>query len=381
MTTARRFAFITPNYHPLTCGVGDFSMRLAQELRRRGMETLILSHDPTARHPAGPDVPVVSAGGRTPMMIAAGLRREMDAFQPTDVVIQYTPQMLGASRFGSPATLWLAQAARRAGRNVVLVAHELFLPWRRRLDLAAGAATQRGQLALLMKLSHRVLVTMETRLAEIEPLKKLVGVHGSTGVVRIGTPALPLPRVSQKGRLRMGVFSTLASTKRFDVVLDCFAVVHARHPHAELVLLGDLGQPSDRRVRALHESVAKHPARDRIRMPGKLDLDEVSREVAQMDVYVFPMISGANTRTSTLPLALGTGVPSLAIRGYETDDLFVDRENILFAHELTGGSFGRAALTLVENPPLAERIAKGGRALYEAHLSWNVIADRFLEQI
>jgi glycosyltransferase involved in cell wall biosynthesis len=187
--------------------------------------------------------------------------------------------------------------------------------------------------------------------------------------------------VARPGRLRLGLFSTLANTKRFDVALEAFAAVHARHPHAELVLLGDLGQPGDARLGALTDAIARQPGRDRVRMTGKLDLAEVAREVAELDVYLFPMTSGANTRTSTLPLALGTGVPAVTTRGYETDDIFVGDENLVFAEDLTGDAFGRAALRLVDDPALAARVAEGGRALYDRHLSWPRVADQFMSQI
>jgi glycosyltransferase involved in cell wall biosynthesis/predicted O-methyltransferase YrrM len=377
----RRFAFVTPNFHPRTCGVGDFSMRLAQELQRRGMPVKIFSRAPAQPHPQGAEIPVAGAEGKTPMLIAARLRREIDEFAPTDLVLQYTPQMLGASRFGSAATLMLAAEARRAGRNVVVVAHELFLPWARRPDLAAGAALMRAQLVALLKLCTRFIVTMDTRVAELAPFARLAGAEDRIGVVRIGTAALPRPRELAPGRFRLGVFSTLASTKRFDIVLEAFEKVHARHPTAELVLLGDLGKPDDPRLRALMDIVQKHPGRDRIRVPGKLDLADVSREVAALDVYLFPMISGANTRTSTLPLAFGTGVPVVATRSYETDELFVGDENVVFADELTGEAFGRAALRIADDPALAERVAAGGRTLYKDHLTWARIGEQFLEQI
>jgi glycosyltransferase involved in cell wall biosynthesis len=382
MQGPRRFAFVTPNFHPRTCGVGDFSMRLAQELQRRDMAVKIFSRTPAVTHPQGPDVAIAGADGPTPLVIAARLWREIQAFAPTDLVLQYTPQMLGASRFGSPATLWLAQQARRAGMKVALLAHELYLPFRgRRLDLLAGAALMRAQLVGLMRIVDRVIVTMQMRVGEIAPLGRLAGVKRGAGVVRIGTAALPLSRVRRPGRLRLGVFSTLANTKRFDVALEAFAAVHARHPQAELVLLGDLGQPGDPRLRELTDAIARQPGRDRVRVTGKLDLADVAREVAELDVYLFPMTSGANTRTSTLPLAFGTGVPAVATRSYETDDIFVADDNLVFADEMTGAAFGRAALRLADDAAFAERVAAGGRALYDRHLAWPRIADQFMSLV
>jgi glycosyltransferase involved in cell wall biosynthesis len=380
MSGARRFAFVTPNFHPRTCGVGDFSMRLGQELERRGSKVAIFSRSPAEPHPRGVEIAVRGAAGASPLVIAARLWSAIEAFAPTDLVLQYTPQMLGASRFGSVASLFLAERARRRGMNVVLVAHELFLPWGRRPDLAAGAALMRAQIALVMKLCHHVLVTMDMRIDELAPLTRLMGVR-APGVIRIGTAALPVDRVQAPGRLRLGVFSTLASTKRFDVVLDAFALVHARRPEAELVILGDLGSREEPRVRALYDLVERHPAAGRIRVTGKLDLADVAREVAALDLYLFPMTSGANTRTSTLPLALGTGVPVVATRSYETDDIFVDGQNLVFAEAMTGQAFGQAALRIAEDQVLATSLAAGEKALYDRYLSWPRIGDQFLEQV
>ena len=144
------------------------------------------------------------------------------------------------------------------------------------------------------------------------------------------------------GAKLIGLFSTAAIGKRFDVVLDAFARIAAELPAAELVLMGDLGPPDRANVRAIHDAVARHPARERIRFTGRLSLEEVAREMATLDLYLFPTDTGANTRSSTLPGALfGARIPTVAVRGIETDTLFRDGDNIVFAEELSGPAFAK----------------------------------------
>jgi glycosyltransferase involved in cell wall biosynthesis len=381
MSSARRFALVSPNYHPLTCGVGDHSMRLAQDLQRRGFECAIFTHTPAEPNPAAPEVQVTGVSGRTPLLIAEGIRRSIASFSPTDVVLQYTPQMLGAWRLGSPAPVWLAHAARKMGANVVVLAHELFLPWSKRPDVTLGAALMHLQLAAIMRFADRVLVTVERRATEIGWMAKTFGRQGSVGVVRVGPGALPRPRAPQNGRLRLGTFSTLGRDKRFEVLLDCFERVRARRPEAELVILGDLGDRARPHVMQFHDAVLRHPGRDRIRLLGKQPLDDIAREMATLDVYLFPMMTGANTRSSTLPVALGTGLPVVAVKGVETDALFVDGENVLFAERMSGDSFAAAVLALAQPDGLAERISRGALALYNGHLRWDRIGDQLLNEI
>jgi glycosyltransferase involved in cell wall biosynthesis len=379
--SARRFAFVSPNYHPRTCGVGDHSMRLAQELRRRGFECAIFTRAPAQPNPTAPDIEVTGVPGATPLLIADGIRRRLQAFSATDLVLQYTPQMFGAWRLGSPAAIWLAAAGRRMGLNVVVVAHELYLPWSVRPDVTLGAALMHLQLAALMQVAGHVLVTVETRAAQIRWMARLLHRDDRVGVLRVGPNALPAPRSHRPSRLRLGTFSTMGRDKRFDVILDCFARVHARRPEAELVLLGNLADSSDPRLKAFHDTVAQHPARHAIRIPGKQELDDVAREIAQLDVYLFPMLTGANTRSGTLPVALGTGLPVVAIKGVETDSLFVDGENIAFADSLTGEAFAAAVLAIAERADLGAKLSAGAAALFERDLSWRRIGDQFLAQI
>src|SRR4051812_14072040 len=134
-----RFAFVAPNFHPRVCGVGDHTARLGDELRRRGHEVKVFSRAPVARHPEAPELPVHGVGGHFPTLIAWGIARALQDFRPTDLVLQYTSQMWDAWRFGTPAQIGLAAVARRAGVRVTLIAHELFVPWGGRPDLASAA--------------------------------------------------------------------------------------------------------------------------------------------------------------------------------------------------------------------------------------------------
>jgi len=384
-SSERRIAFVCPNFYPRTCGVGDFSARLAAVLRRRGDRVTMFSRAPVAAHPEAPELPVTASYAKLPLLIAHDLAAAILAGRPTDVVVQYTPQMWDAARFGSPAVPWLARRMRRAGIRVVVIAHELHLPWESRPDLFLAAVTQRVQMAAMLRNSDRLLVTTDTRAALVEPLARLTGAPRPS-VIRVGASALPAngtgdhPRPPGTGRI--GVFNTAAMGKRFDVVLDAFAQIAAALPSAELVLLGDLGPPDHPLVRQVADTVARHPARDRIRLAGKQPLPEITDEIAGLDVYLVPSNTGANTRSSTLPTALGSGVPVVAIDGRETDRaLFRDGENVVFARGLDGAAFAEACLSVLRDRALAARVAEGGRRLYQQHLAWDRVADQLVAEL
>jgi len=289
--------------------------------------------------------------------------------------------MFDAWRWGSAATVALALDARRKGVNVTVVAHELFLDWSRRPDLAVGAALLRVQFAALAAIAHRLFVTVEARAHRVAGWLRATHIKSDVGIFRIGANALPVARRSGTDGLRLGTFSTLGSGKRMDVVLECFRIVAAQRPDATLTLIGDIANSGPDRVREFEAAVAAHPARDRIRITGKQGLSAIAEQVAGLDVFLFPMDTGANTRSGTLPLALGSALPVVATRGAETDDLFVDRENIAFAEALEGNAFAAAALQIAVDRTLAQRLSRGADALYRESLSWQRITDRLLAEI
>jgi glycosyltransferase involved in cell wall biosynthesis len=379
----RRFAIVAPNLYPRICGVGDHSLRLGQEFRSRGHEVMLFSRAPAEPHPEAPELPVIGATAALPTLLARSLASAIERFRPTEVVLQYTSQMWDAWRFGSPATTLLLRRLRATGARLTVIAHELSVPWRPRPDMFLAALLQRVQLAAMVRQCERLFVTTGTRAALIAPLCRLAGAPGPQ-VIRIGSNALPIKRRIRDTALasrapRIGLFSTAAIGKRYDVVLEAFARIAAELPQAELILMGDLGPAEQAGVRAILDAVAQHPARSQIRLTGRLTLAEVARETAELDLYLFPMESGANTRSGTLPLALGSGVPTVAISSFETDrDLFRDGDNLAFAEAMTGAAFAEVALRLLRDPTMAARIGEGGRRLYEDHLSWERICDQLL---
>jgi glycosyltransferase involved in cell wall biosynthesis len=375
-----RFALICPNYHPVTCGVGDNTMRLAAELHRRGHRAVVFTHAPASPHPETPDVPVHGVTDGGPMAVAAQLAEAISAKDFSHVVIEYTPQMWGASRFGSAAVPLLAASLRRRGIRVTAILHELFTPWQTRPDLVLGSALFRCQLGAFFLSCDHIFVTTDSRRRYVEAAVAALRPPRRLGTFRIGPGALPRPATPHRRKPRLGLFSTLAVGKSFDVVVSAFGHIADVYPDAELLLMGDLG-PRRPALQALEAQIADTKLGDRIRLTGKLSLPEVSRLVASLDLYLFPMDTGANTRSSTLPLALGAGVPVVAVSGRDTDSLFAHGRNVYYADDLTGPAFARAALSVLADPALAARLAAGGRALFDEHLAWDRIVDAFLAAI
>lgn len=324
------------------------------------------------------DVEAVALRGKRPTAVAENAIRALEEWAPDAILLQYVPQMWGAGRFGSFAPARLCKRFRARGGRVVAFAHELFLGWSARPDLLAGAVSMRAQLLALSRSADHLVVTTEERLEAVRALapRRLGG--AGTSLIPVGSNALPVPFSPAAGRFDIGLFSTLAAGKSFELVVDAFGLIARAVPGARLVLIGDLGHPSNPRHAALLQRISRHRASDRIVLTGKLPLPRVADAVACLDVFVFASDVGASTRSSTLPLPLGAGVPVVAFRGRDTGTLFVNRENVLFAPEQSPRALAEAVLALQGDPELRARLARGGRALYERQLAWDAIAERIV---
>ena len=379
----QRLAMVIPNYYPVTCGIGDFTMRLTRELVGRGAEVALFTQAPAAPNPECSSIKVFAAEGRTPLQTASSLRELIVAFDPSEVFVHYVPHMLGASRFGSPAVP--ALMAHLKGRaRVTAVFHELYFAWTWRPDLVLAATLQRLQFSAALGLADRVFVTTAARKRSLETMLRSSGRDTQVELLFVGANAPPLPRpppgrTGNPVRRRLGVFSMLRRGRHFDAMIDAFEIVHQRHPDTELVLIGDFGTDASQPYRALKEHIARSPVAQHVRLTGALPLWRVAEEVAALDVYLFPDENGASTRSSTLPIALGSGVPVIATCGADTaTDFFVDGQNIIFIPNLGAPALAAAALRVLEEPSWAAKLSLGGRLLYEQHLSWPVIAEQVL---
>ncbi|HTA20256.1 MAG TPA: hypothetical protein VK989_13250, partial [Polyangia bacterium] len=195
-----------------------------------GHRAEIVSSRPAETHPELPEVRVHGVSNGATALTTAHAARLIVREGFSHVIIQYTPQMWGAGRFGSPALPLMAAYLRRHGLDVTLIAHELFTPFAPRPDLILGAALHRAQIALVARAAHRTFVTTDTRVEELMPFWRAIGRTGRPGVFRISTTVTAVPRRRATGRRRLGVFSTLATTKRFDVVIGAFEHVWRQYP-------------------------------------------------------------------------------------------------------------------------------------------------------
>jgi glycosyltransferase involved in cell wall biosynthesis len=134
----------------------------------------------------------------------------------------------------------------------------------------------------------------------------------------------------------------------------------ASHPRARLKIVGQHPTPE----------ILAH-AGPRVEVAGLVD--DVRRHLAQAAVVIVPLRLGGGTRLKVLEsMAMARPVVSTSI-GAEGIDVAPER-NILLADD--PASFAVAVGRLLDEPDLAARLGRKGRALVEARYSWDTAAQR-----
>lgn len=144
-----------------------------------------------------------------------------------------------------------------------------------------------------------------------------------------------------------------------------FAAVHASDPRVRLLIIGRDPAPE---VRAL-------AAKEGVEVTGSVA--DIWEYIAKVDIFVFPMVSGAGQQNKVLEAMYGgkavvcNGLANSGIGAVDGDHLLI---------RTTDEEFVAAILELVRSPESRARIAQGGAAFVREKYSWeNIIplVERF----
>ena len=142
-----------------------------------------------------------------------------------------------------------------------------------------------------------------------------------------------------------------------EMPLRVLARVRARHPGATLVMAGqDSGarEATERRARELGLA-------DAVRFPGFLDLAGKQREAEHADIFLnTPRI---DNRPICVVEAAAFGLPVVSTRVGGIPDLITDGETGLLVPENDDQAMAEAVLRLIDQPELAARLSRNGRAI------------------
>lgn len=320
----------------------------------------------------------------------SGLRdvlKKLWELKPEWLFIQYTPHAF--QRRGITFAVNLLPALIRATSAVRVVTnfHELYIPFDRSIRRNGGAIWQRVTALLLALGSDALSVTA----GEWRRRLRGLGVRKPIQLIPVGSN-IPLIRASveERTRLRKELLGTsegllvasFGARNDRDVPGVLYALAEAnKRGRATLLWLGG-GSVWHRHERSIVEAIdLDGHAENEVRWTGDLPHPEVSRLLNACDLMMLPFVDGISSRRTSAMTAFQHGLPLLTTYGNTPEAQFVHGVNTYLVPHGNRQALADGLIELGTKPDLRARIAKGGRALYEAEFTWDVIARQVLSLI
>ena len=371
-----KLVFLTRNYPPTICGIGDHTYHLAQEMSRRGVEVYVIcSADQGAGKLDNIRVyPVVKKWDKGGMDCIFRLVAEID---PDWVVVQYVPHMYHPK--GLPlALLSLYQSLSRSDFRVMTIFHEVKIRPERNPKKMTMSFLQ-GQIAYgLSRKSSKIVTSIDFYAHNLRRL------GNRKTVIPIGSNILPIP-VSEESlkklRDRYGIAEGAKVVCTFgnrDIrpYLPTFDKLSAEYPKMVWLLCGKNTTP--------HHVFASRPY---IRYLGEMKSEEIYRHLSLGEVFFMPDFvtekgeGGTCSKSGSLACAFSLGIPIIGTKGDMNNMLLVDGKNLLLTDTKDPESLYRAFISCFDSEKLCSVLGKNALELYKSTLSWDVLATKLMKMM
>ncbi len=359
-----KLALLAARLPPANDGVGDHAVKLAHALTAAGHDvTAIVAGE--AAPPQGYALELTGAdfGPIATTRAIAALR----ALRPDALIVEYTPFLFGA-RSAAPLAMLLAARALRI-RSVVIV-HEAFHAARSGARGAWKATLLAARDAATLSLADVLAVPSRARAATL--IARLPSAADRVAIVPIGANVEPPPDDRRAP-------STPATIVAFGVVMPRRRLERAITAIAALTALGDdvrldiIGRTYDATYAAEIMRLAQaHGVATRVRFLGELSPARISAALGAATAAIHAAREGSIASSGSLLALLAHGVPTVALRTRDDDDVF---SGVLHYAD-DDASLASALHAVITEPRAALGLATSAIACYRSNFAWTTVADR-----
>jgi glycosyltransferase involved in cell wall biosynthesis len=365
-----KICMICSSYPPqeVTCGVGDYTRCLAEELVQQGEDVVVLTSDRYRGETGGPVTVLPRVRAWT---IGEALRfTSSEISPPVDLIhLQYTPDLYGQ---GLGFKLLPLLARIRSGPPVVITFHTL-----------VGGSLRSRVVAPLLLLTARWSISANEEVSAVIR-RRLPWLAGRCTEIPIGAniPTKPggMPRgaraafgLPQEGPVLVH-FGLIYPGKGLETLFAALAKLLFVQPHMKLAIVGDnrmenIGYLED--LKGLAERLGVASA---VMWMGHRSGEEVSRILSAADIFVVPYDDGVSIRRGSLMAGLAHGRPVVSTVSTLPSAYLRDGDNIALVPPKDAAALASRIASLLAKPEEAACLGKAALAVAE-RFSWSVIAQ------
>lgn len=344
MNRPRVWAILTGEYPPDIGGVSDYTHQIARGLVEAGDEVHVWSPRPTkGLAPCDQGITVHHLPDRYSPRSLIHLQSDLKKLNSDcRLLLQYTGSAFGLLGGNFAFGIWLAMQRKPAW----VMFHELYMPLTSAQPMKHNvlAIAQRILLALVMRSTERVFVSIPNWAERLEPLldgQSVTWLPIPSGVARDVGPDAPRQVRAQYSPgpdgVLLGHFGTYGRgiTATLQEIMPILLRANAQR---RLLLLGMGAEAYKETLANLAPDIAS-----RVHATGPLSPEEVSAHLRACDLLIQPFPDGVSTRRSSLIAGLALGVPSVAPIGALTEPIWEKEKPIFLASDPASASMITAA--------------------------------------
>jgi glycosyltransferase involved in cell wall biosynthesis len=294
-----------------------------------------------------------------------------DAALGSDVVaVPYNPFLYGRWGFAPSLMRDVARVRCRPSRpRVTLVVHETYVDIRDWKSLLMST-WQRFQLLTLLVVADHAFASIETWAAKLSRVRRTTHLpSGSALPDRRATRAYTRAELGVSDRFVIATLSTGHPSHLTSYVTSSLRRIAATDASTTFLQLG-----------ATASAVDGIPPSMSVIRPGRLPPERLAAFLAAADLLLTPFEDGVSTRRTSFIAGLQQGVAVVGTTGALTDTM-LESANLELVEVGHPEVFAERAVLLAADHDRRGHAAAAGRALFETHFTWEVLAARFLEEV
>jgi len=356
---------------PKLDGIGDYTARVGGGLAEMNAVTLITSSDEATDTVSGCDIKqLFDIADRKSIR---NILPFIEQSRPDWILLQYQPFSYGRMGLNLALPRIMQQVKKISpGTKILLMAHEPFVQI---LDLKHALMTiwQRWQLRSLGKSADVIAFPIEVW------ARKFSAWFPAKPVVHLPVPSNISVHQGDRDRLRrqmdisqdtivLGMFGQAHVSYLMDWIKPTAVAVATRGIKTKVLYIG----PQPDRVR---DALANVP----LVTTGALCAEDVSRQLACIDIFLAPFVDGISTRRSSVMAALHHGLPVAGTTGYNTDRVLSDNNGrgLSLTDAASQAAYTTMVADIAEDPDRRSQLASSARELYDREFA----LDRLLVKI
>lgn len=372
-----KIVFLTPNFPPTICGVGDHTYRLALEMMEKGIEIHVICSADQTPTPSDSQLltvhPVVKTWNTEGVTSIVNV---VKTIQPDWFITQYVPHSYHPKGL-SYILLFLYRQLRQSKTPILTIFHEVKIRPETAFKTRLMSYLQGFIAHKLSNMSAKVVTSIDfydNNLKDIPSDKKTI--------IPIGSNVLPIEvsnfdKHNLRKRYQIDTKAKVICTfgnRDVSSFLPIFDSLSTDYPHLIWLICGKNNTPS-----------VVWTSRSYLRYVGPMSADDIYRHLSIGDVFFLPDYLSKNgeggtcNKSGSLACGLSLNIPIIGTKGDMNNQLLVDKENILLVDINDKNAVVNAFKSCFESPSFSRKLGNNARDLYDKQLIWRGLADKFLK--